>query len=358
MPRSRSGGRRRPQAAPPSERAAALFEAEVLPGLAPFVRDELAALPRPSVIEVVASNAVRFRSESWAELYGLRRAVAVYRVLDFAVPRPKALLGDEHFRRLTAAITEVRQRAPSPFAHFRFGAAGRDSSVFRRLAAALEEATGLGHDPDQGALLLRVRPASSGPAWQVLVRITPRPLSARPWRVCNLVGGLNATAAVAMNDLLGRPRHGRYLNAMCGSGTLLIERSPEASGSGLVGCDLDPTALACCRQNLEAAGIEGVELLTADAVSLPLPGGGFDTVAADLPWGDAVGSHRDNARLYPAFLSEMARVTAADARLVVLTHELELFASILAAQTVWRQRQRVQIYHGGHHPVMALLTKQ
>ena len=34
-----------------------------------------------------------------------------------------------------------------------------------------------------------------GEGWEVLVRLTPRPLTARPWRVCNWPGALNAVVA-------------------------------------------------------------------------------------------------------------------------------------------------------------------
>lgn len=356
-------GSRRPADKPPrpqGERRNTLqdrwrrFEVELLPGLGPFVRTELAALPCGVEVEAEGSDRLQIRSDGWEALHGLRRAVAVYRLLNFEVPRPRALLGDEHLRRLLAAVDEVRRRAPAPFATFRLGAAGSDSAVFARLAAEFESATGLRHDPDEGGLLLRIRRGQGG-SWQTLIRLTPRPLSARSWRRCNLPGGLNAAAGVAMLDLLQLRPVDRYLNPMVGSGTLLVEAPPVAEA---VGYDLAPRALACARANLAAAGRKGVTLELGDATALPLEGGRFDAVAADLPWGDAVGSHRSNAELYPAFLTEMARLCAPGARMVLLTHELALFAGVVEGQGAWRVRRRLQIYHGGHHPEMVLLVRQ
>ena len=37
--------------------------------------------------------------------------------------------------------------------------------------------------PEDGQLLIRLRPETDGPGWEVLARTTPRPLSARPWRL-------------------------------------------------------------------------------------------------------------------------------------------------------------------------------
>lgn len=355
-PRSkRSPASKRPSASATSPR----FEAEVLPGLEPWAADELSRL---AVTPIAASERqegeVPFRYRgTWQRLLELRTVVAVYRVQDFAVPRPKALLGQQHFDRLVSVIDEVR--APQDFTGFRVSAAGSDSRVFMRLREGLERATGLTHDAEAGELLLRVRPAAHGDGWQVLVRLTPRPLSARPWRVCNMPGGLNATVAAAMVTLAGVRPEDRYLNAMCGSGTLLIERRISASASHLAACDIDSKALSCARENLNASGfLPEVELFQADATRLDVPDASFDLIAADLPWGDQVGSHGANTELYPAFLREMARVVAPGGRVVLLTHELRLFERLLGEFPQWRVAKRAQVFHGGHYPNVYLLLRE
>ena len=225
-------------------------------------------------------------------------AVAVYRLETFSVPRPKALLGHQHLTRLLQNIEEVRKDAP--FTSFRFSAAGSDSAVFMRLAEEIQKVTGLRHDVEEGDLLLRIRKSNEG--WEILLRTTPRPLSSRPWRVCNLSGGLNATLAAAMVALVGVKSQDRFFNLMCGSGTLLIERRSRGQAARLVGCDISGEALTCSEENIQASHLSGIELLRADATSLPFESASFDVIVADVPWGDAVGTHRDNAALYPAFL--------------------------------------------------------
>ena len=337
-------------------RNAETLELEFLKGLRPFVLDELRNYKGARVLQTnEEALQVGFGGEL-TSLLSLRRVTAVYLVTRFDVPRPKALLGDQHFRRLLSSTEQVRLLHPKgAFSSFRFGAAGSESSVFQRLAEAISKATKLRFEPNEGELLLRVRPAEKK-GWEVLTRLTPRPLSARDWRVCNLPGGLNACLAVAMNDLV-KPGE-RYLNAMCGSGTLLIEQALDGNPKQLVGIDLDKEALECARQNVSAAGLSNaVDLLQADTTALPFPDNSFDIVTADVPWGDAVGSHAANAALYPAFLSEMARVTTPHARLVVLTHDLKLFKEVLSKQNVWHVREEVRVFHGGHYPRMFLLTK-
>ena len=350
-PRPRSGGG-----------AGTAFEAEVLPGLEPYARAEIEAAG--GQVDRVGEGEIGFTSERWDALSRLRRTVAVYRRLRFDVPRPKSLLGDRDFRRIVAALTEVRNRSDEPFRGFRFGAAGSDSPVFQRLASALQDATGLGHDPDGGELLIRVRPAESGGrGWEVLPRLTPRPLSARSWRVCNRPGGLNATAAVAAHDvaldgLRGAPGNVRYLNAMCGSGTLAIEWCLRDVRARAVAVDLAADAVGCTLENAQAARVrDRLEAFPADVTALPADVGTFDVATADVPWGDAVGSHDANERLYPAFLSEMDRVLAPNGVLVVVTHDVALFEAVLERSPAWRFDRMLRVSHSGHWPRIYRLTR-
>ncbi|MGL4610085.1 MAG: methyltransferase domain-containing protein [Trueperaceae bacterium] len=339
--------------------SAMLLELEFLPGLEVFVRQELREQGIHDV-QMHHGESVRFRYPgNLKKLFGLRRAVALYSVLEFAIPRPKALLGDEHLRRLLKSIDELR--AFQPFHSFRFSAAGSDSPVFQKLAETLVQGLRLPYDAEAGELLLVVRPSILKPStkgWEVALRLTPRPLSARAWRVCNLEGGLNATLAVIMNDVAKVQPHERYLSAMCGSGTLLIEQALTGQPVRLLGCDLSPRALACARENIVAAGLETLLplLLEADVTRLPLSENSFDVVTANLPWGDAVGSHRENDQLYPAFLDEMARVTTPQARLVLLTHDIKLFEKHLAV-SAWQPQENYRVFHGGHYPRLYVLKK-
>ena len=326
------------------------YEAEVLPGLEPFAEAEL---KRVSGVRQVkpgkGSVLVRFLGDA-ATLSRLRTVVAVYQVLHFAVPRPKALLGHEHLSRLTQALADLQRR--ESFSAFRLSAAGSDSAVFTRFSEALSRETGLPQRED-GELLIRVRRAPEG--WEVLLRLTPRPLSARAWRVCNLAGGLNATLAAAMVELADLQASERVFNPMCGSSTLLVEAGLRVPGAELVGCDLSKAALECSAQNLDAAGV-AAELLEADATATGLAPNSFDVFVADPPWGDAVGSHMDNAALYPALLNECARLAAPGARFVLLTHELKLLEGVLEVQSFWRVEQQFQAFHGGHFPRTYLLV--
>ena len=168
---------------------------------------------------------------------------------------------------------------------------------------------------------------------------------------------LRTIAAVMIEMTSPRPND-RFLNLMCGSGTLLIERLLRCPARVAIGCDIDTAALAAAQENLRASKLTApVELLEMDATALQLPSSTFDVICADLPWGQLVGSHRHNSALYPKFLTEAARVATPRARLVLLTHEIKLFESVLQDCTEWTLREVVKIFKGGLHPRIYLFQK-
>jgi tRNA (guanine6-N2)-methyltransferase len=335
-------------------------ECEALPGLEELLEQELASL--------AAGPGLRFRFDgALTSLLELRIAQSVYLVLPVAAARPSALLGEEHLRRLLAAIDAVRRlHGPAAFASFRLGAAGQRSSTFQRLAAVIAQRTGLAYEPDSGDLLVRVRrarPRQAAPRserWEALVRLTPRPLSARSWRVHNMPGALNASIAAAMVKLTRPSSEDRFANLLCGSGTLLIERLLAGPARRAVGVELDGAALEAARSNVAAARLASrVQLARADVGRLPLAGGTLDVLAADLPYGDRVGSHGDNLALYPTLLREAARVARPGARFVAITHDIRLLEACLReARSLWRVEWRLRVLQGGHRPQVTLLSRE
>ncbi len=406
MPRPQTKKTRRPTG--PSGPAAE-YEIEALSGIEHVAQEELKTVPG---VRDMRGGRFWFPGDP-TRLTRLRGSVAVYRVKTFDVPRPKALLGHQQLGDLAAFLRPVIEYG----AHqsFRLSAAGRESATMRRLAEELEISLGIPHHPEEGELLIRLRPAENpnriiekvaeerpdprddprndrkghrtaparfarrderqewnepeeelepeAPAeprfetgWDVLARLTPRPLSARPWRVCNMAGGLNATIAYAVFKLAGVREQDRIFNPMSGSGTLLIERDLLGPSAALVGVDIDPDAVRCAQQNIEAAK-RTIEVALIDALDTGLPPRSFELIVADLPWGDAITVRGGNEALYTAFLKEMYRLCSRQGRLVVLTHELKLFERLLTEQDRWHAHELFQVYSGGHHPKAYLLSR-
>lgn len=339
------------------------FEAEVLPGLAPFVIGVLAAMPAVRVREpeepVARADAVRFDVAAGVVVpeAALRMVTALHRVVWFDVPRPKALLADAHLRTVRVVLETVRQEAEArgrAFHAVRLDAAGRTSPVMRRLAEAYGEAVRLPVDPTNGDLKVRVRPSQGARegGWEVLVRTTPRPSSARTWRVANLPGGLNACVAAAAWHMLGARDGDRVVNLACGSGTLLIERAMLAPAGLLMGIDVDEAALAAARANLAAAHVHA-DLRQADATATGLPSASCDVVVSDPPWGDVHGGEVDLVALYGALLDEAARIVVPGGDALVIVHALRAFEAACSERgDTWQLRQSVRVFHGGHWPAL------
>ena len=332
------------------DRAGRALEVEFLPGLGPIVLDEIGELfnGRAEVPALgSASCSVVVRRDDGRRLLELRTAVAVHLVAHFAVPRPKALLGQQAFSDLVSLLEEAMAwSGRRAFNSFRVNAAGRDSAVFQRLGDEIAAATGLDHDRF-GDLLLRVRRAGDG--WDVLVRTTPRPLAFRPWREHNVRGALNATIAASMLRLAAVSAGDRYLNLMCGSGTFLAEHLAMDAGRPM-GLDNDIEMLAFSRIHAPDAA-----LVHGDATSSPFQPGSFDVLTADLPYGQAVGEHRTNDALYAATLADAARIADVDARFAVITHDIRRFRNALADQRDWRIEREFQVFQKGHNPFVWLL---
>ncbi len=229
----------------------------------------------------------------------------------------------------------------------------------QRLAQMLRKELGIPFVEDEIDLLLRIRPSrlkESG--WEVLIRMSPRPLSVRAWRVADMPGALLAPVANCMVRMT-RPRPSdSFLNIACGSGTLLIERLIDGPARRTIGCDINEEALACARKNLTAAQLQHfVELHDWDARRLNLSDSSIDAICADLPYGITVGSHDDNMTLYPALLEEAARVAKPGAVLALVTQEATLLGDVVRKSDAWRQLDELKISLRGMHPRIFLLQR-
>jgi tRNA (guanine6-N2)-methyltransferase len=335
------------------------YEAEIAEGLLPIASKEIAALidKEGSIGRSHRPDALPFYYRgNFQKLLALKKVIAVYRLLRFELPRPKALLGHQHFQRIIEALRLI-------LAHDRFqtlyiSAAGSESSVMLRLKQELAQALNLKIAQEEGDLLLRLRRSPGKDAWELLIRLSPRPLASRGWRVCNYQGALNASVASAMISLLNPTPRETFLNIACGSGTILIERAQEMPALHLFGLDNSQEALLCAQQNIQAAACENIELIHGDATQLPFAAASMDNLAADLPFGQLIGSHSENQKLYPALLQEAARLARTGARFVVISHEVKLMEQCLKASKAWAVLQQQMVTLTGLHPRIFLLERR
>ncbi|HEX3811899.1 MAG TPA: methyltransferase domain-containing protein [Mycobacteriales bacterium] len=341
------------------------IELTFLPGLRESVTEEVrAVLPGVRKVRAVPGreDAVLCSVTDLRPVLSLRTVVAPFLALSFEVPRPKSLSSGEHFPRIVDSIAQAKQlNRADPLRTFRIEAAGSDSPVFRRLADQLAAATGLVPVTTDGDCVIRFRRSVEGTGWDVLVRLTKRPLSTRTWRSQGHPAAVNATIAAAMVRLTEPAATDRVANPMCGSGTLLIERLLAGPAAAAVGVDVDPAALDACAGNLASAGLtDRVRLCRGDITDAGWEEGGpFDVLLADPPWGDKTGRHETNEALHESLLRRASEVGTDNARMVVLTHEIAIMQRCLRrARDLWEIHAETRVFAKGHHPRIYLLGRK
>lgn len=338
-----------------------LFEAEVIPGLESFAIDELHSKFGANVAQVnrLRAGFIRFHFRDRAQLlHALRSVIAVYQVHSFAIPRPKAFLGHEHFVRLTNILSGAAQSFSRPPRTLGIGTAGARSSVMRRLLQELLDNLNLElADDGKGELFVRLLPKRETAGWELLVRLSPRPLSAREYRVANMPGSLNATAAYAMTQVESLKNEATVVNLCSGASTILIEHALIQPQHQLLAIDCSEAALWAGARNASASGLgHRIRHLQADAGRTPLPSNTADRLYADLPFGHHIGSHETNRRLYPAILQEADRLARSNAAFILLTHEVKLLRRCLQ-QSPWRATHETRINLRGLHPRLFVLRR-
>jgi len=338
------------------------YEAEVADGLAFIAQEEIEDQFGKNVAfkKTRRSDTLTFvYSGDVQQLLNLKTVISVYSVQSFDIPRPKALLGHQNFQRLLEQINHVFLATDRDhYETLYLNAAGSGSSVMARIKKALAQHTGLTNDEVEGDLLIRIRKTpGKNNSWDVLIRLTPRPLATREWRICNMEGALNASVAQAMIHLLGVNSSDTFLNIVCGSGTIMIECLDYINAQRVIGCDIDWNVLQCAKENIHASADRSAQLLQNDAIRLSMADCSIDKLAADLPFGQLVGSHDENIELYPVLLQEAARVAKHGARFAVITHEMQLMRHILSKQGDWHLQQEIKITLSGLHPRIFVLER-
>jgi 23S rRNA G2445 N2-methylase RlmL len=337
------------------------LEVQVGEGLEALAEQELLELlgfssrPRP------VSGGFLLPREALSQVMRSRLAQCLFLGTTFRVPRPKALLGHEHFTVLLSEISSLlRHPSMKGVKTFRLNAAGRDSSVLNRLCDALEKETSLSHETEDGELLIRLRKSTSiKDAWDVLLRVGKRPLSTRPWRVENYRGAVDANVAAAMVRLSKPKDSDRVLDPCCGSGTLLIERALSCSSEEICGVDNNPEALELARRNAEAAKLgNSLGLESGDALELNYKSDSFNLIMSNLPWGENHGDRKKLSDFYFQLLSEALRVGTSDLRCIFLTQAVSAFKSVLESFSgALLLESSLKVYQGGYHPRIFILRK-
>jgi len=318
-------------------------------------------------------------AEIYAGLLSLKSVMNVFLVQrgeklhPLQINNHKSILGDMVETVLSLEKEKTASKEKSAFKTFKLRCAGSDSpevqSIQRYISETFKLQAGQITGTNSGTASVEAGNLSLGvdldmyihrpdALWEVGVRLTPRPLSVRDYKIEHIKGGINPTVAYAMNTMafshtvtrtpslsslhpLDHNTHANlsYLNICSGSATLLIEAhlqsaTVDASMSGhFLGFDIDKKTNSQAIHNIQNAGlIRDIQIKTADLLDKPNFGNEralFDVITSDLPFGMQVGKGDDLDKLYKTFVEYATEKLKEDGVLVVYTTEVETFGKAL-----------------------------
>ncbi len=152
---------------------------------------------------------------------------------------------------------------------------------------------------------------------------------------------LRPSVAAAMVRLTQPTANDVFLDPMCGSGTLLLERAVAERYQLLLGGDNDPAAVEATLANFGPRH-QPRKIERWDARKLPFEDGSITAIGCNLPWGRQIGEQTAMPALYGAVIPEFARVLASGGRAVLLTSEWAALKRALQAEPRLRLERTIQ----------------
>ena len=222
---------------------------------------------------------------------------------------------------------------------------------------ALSSALGGGDDPSRYALELRVTCAERTcdvalvPMYPADARFAYRkralPASIAPPLAAALARmGLDAVNAAAPH----------VLDPFCGSGTLLFECEKYRRCAALIGVDHAASAVEAARVNAAAARSRAM-FVHKDCLRFA-PREPVDLIISNMPFGNRVGTHADNERLYAAFVSHLPALLADGGAALLYTMEMRLLSACLRRERRLVVAAETRTDAGGLSPRVFLIRKR
>jgi len=168
------------------------------------------------------------------------------------------------------------------------------------------------------------------------LRLSDRTMRHRFNKQVELPASLRPSMAAAMVYLTDPQPDDVFLDPMCGSGTILLERIHAGPYKRILGGDIDSARVDAARQNLPKHRKGRKENLLSirqwDAQNLPLEDKTINKVATNLPFGKQIGSSQNLESLYDGLFRELSRVVIPDGRIVLLSSEYDLIKQLMRQQ--------------------------
>ena len=164
-------------------------------------------------------------------------------------------------------------------------------------------------------------------------RLSDRSMRHRHKKRVELPASLRPSLAAALVFLTEPEANDVFVDPMCGSGTILLERLYSGPSQLILGGDSEPDRVSAARQNMpkprKGRKKRTISIRQWDARQLPLEDASIDKVATNLPFGKQIGTRQELDSLYAAVLAELERVVRPNGRIVLLSSEFDLVKSCI-----------------------------
>jgi len=180
-----------------------------------------------------------------------------------------------------------------------------------------------------------------------------------PWRQRTVSASIHpATAACLARyaQRFERRERPRVLDPFCGCGSLLFARETLGPCRVLMGVDKSGAAVECARGNARA-GKSKAAFVTKDALRFE-GREGFDLILSNLPFGNRVGNHEDNTRLYDRFVRRLPELLSPGGVAVLYTMEYKLLKACLDRALGLALREQKRTEAGGLLPWIFVVDRE
>jgi 23S rRNA G2445 N2-methylase RlmL len=290
-------------------------------GLKDIVLDEI----KPYTLVSESENAVYLEfTENTKAILSLKSITAAYlskqdkKLNPIYINKHKSILGN--------LIEKVIASDRKKFKTFKLRCAGSDTKEIVEIEKYIQDTYKL-KKTDNADLEIYINKIKD--IWEISVRLSPRPLSVRDYKVSNIKGGLNPNIAYAINSFCDLHNIKSYLNIFSGGSTLLIEAANINPNIKFIGLDIDKKTNSLAIQNIKKAGlIKNIQIKTGDIFENP-DLGKFDAITANLPFGMQISKGEDLQKLYEQFVKYGEKSLNAKGKLIAYTTEDEILENIL-----------------------------
>jgi len=176
----------------------------------------------------------------------------------------------------------------------------------------------------------------------ISIKPSSNDMAQRPYKQAHIPASLKPTLAYSMVRLSRPHPEDIFLDAMCGAGTILLERAFIKRYRYLIGGDVSTEALDATVTNFGRQH-QPRQFFHWDAQNLPLGSNTVDKIVCNLPFGETIGDVSELTRLYRQCLTEYERVLRPRGRMVLLTSQTTLLDDALKQRRSLRVTQKLTV---------------